>query len=223
MAARPNTINSSGGVSLTGVRFRYPRGFELNIPAMEIAGGEQVLLAGPSGSGKSTLLHLIAGLEEPTQGEIHIAGTNIFQLRAGARDIFRGRHIGMIFQTFNLLQGFSALENVMLALMLAGYASHDQRARALAALDRLGINEPDARVEALSVGQQQRVAVARAVAGEPCVVLADEPTASLDPANATTSIALIQEAARNSGAALIVTSHDPSLRSAFTRVIEVAA
>ena len=213
--------STSLGVSLSGVRFAYRRGFALFVPSLEVQPGEQILLAGASGSGKSTLLHLIAGIEDPSHGEIRIAGTNFLALRGAKRDTFRGRHIGMIFQTFNLLQGFSALENVMLALMLGGFDSSDQRSRAESTLTRLGIEDSHAPVENLSVGQQQRVAVARAVAGNPCVVLADEPTASLDPANARKAIELIKDAARTAGAALIVTSHDPSLIGAFDRVLDI--
>ncbi len=210
------------GIEMTGVQFSYRRGFTLSVPAFQVGVGEHVLLAGSSGSGKSTLLHLIAGIENASAGEIRIRGTNILGLHGARRDTFRGKNIGMIFQTFNLLQGFTALENVMMALMLAGYSTADQHSRGQTALQRLGIKDPHSPVEMLSVGQQQRVAVARAVAGEPCVVLADEPTASLDPANARAAIDLIKEAARAAGAALIVTSHDPSLREVFERIVDVS-
>ena len=213
---------TTSGIEISGLHFAYRRGFQLSIPNFHVASGEHVLLAGSSGSGKSTLLHLIAGIDDASAGEIRIRGTNILGLHGAQRDTFRGKNIGMIFQTFNLLQGFTALENVMMALMLAGYSTPQQRSRAESALSKLAITDPHSPIEMLSVGQQQRVAVARAVAGEPCVVLADEPTASLDPANARAAIDLIKEAARTAGAALIVTSHDPSLREAFTRIVEVS-
>ncbi len=213
---------TSKGVVIQDLRFSYRRGFCIHVDSLEVKRGEQVLLAGESGSGKSTLLHLIAGLEEPQSGRISIDGVDIVKLRGGARDSFRGQRIGMIFQTFNLLQGFTSLENVMLALMLAGASPSQQRTRAETALGRLGISDFHAPVETLSVGQQQRVAVARAIAGEPCVVLADEPTASLDPTNAANAIKLIQDATRSTNATLIVTSHDPLLKSSFERVINVS-
>ena len=220
--ASPPNRDEHPGIQISGLQFAYRRGFQLSIPSFEVAAGEQVLLAGSSGSGKSTLLHLIAGIENASSGEIRIRGTNILALQKGQRDLFRGKNIGMIFQTFHLLQGFTALENVMMALMLTGYTPLQQRERAESALNKLAISDPHSPIEMLSVGQQQRVAVARAVAGEPCVVLADEPTASLDPANARVAIDLIQEAARAAGSALIVTSHDPSLREVFTRIVEVS-
>ncbi|MSR68940.1 MAG: ABC transporter ATP-binding protein [Phycisphaerales bacterium] len=221
MLSTPPVDSLSHALRLSGVTFSYAQGFSIAIPDLHVAAGEQILLAGTSGSGKSTLLHLIAGLEDARSGEIEIHGTNFTALRGAARDTFRGRHLGMIFQTLNLLQGFSARENVMLALMLAGHSTLEQSTRADRVLAQLGITESHRLVETLSVGQQQRVAVARAVAGNPSLVLADEPTASLDPENARTAIALIQSAAKSAGAALIVTSHDPLLRSAFSRVIEV--
>jgi putative ABC transport system ATP-binding protein len=204
------------------LRFRYDRGFALEVARLDVAAGEQVLFAGPSGCGKSTLLHLLSGIETPEAGSILIGSTNICSLQGSTRDTFRGRHIGMVFQTFQLLQGFSALENVLMSLMLGAPRLDRPRVRAEAALERLGMRDLHARVERLSVGQQQRVAVARAVVTEPSLVLADEPTASLDPANAEAAVELIRTAARSAGAALIVTSHDPALRSVFPRTVDVA-
>lgn len=181
-----------------------------------------MLFAGASGCGKSTLLHLISGIETPETGSLFIGGTDICALRGSARDTFRGRRVGMVFQTFQLLQGFTALENVLLSLMLGAPTLDRPRVRAEAALERLGMRDLHAPVERLSVGQQQRVAVARAIVTEPSVVLADEPTASLDPANAEAAVDLIRSAARVAGAALIVTSHDPALRSVFSRTVDVA-
>ncbi len=223
MVRAPSAAPATYALSLVGVTFDYGRGFSLAVPDMQVAAGEHILLSGRSGSGKSTLLALIAGLESVRTGSVWIHGTDLTKLGTAARDAFRGRHIGMIFQTLNLLPGFSAHENVALALMLAGCTPAEQSTRAQQALALLGITETAARVETLSIGQQQRVAVARAVSVKPSVILADEPTASLDPTNARTTIDLIQTAARNAGAALIVTSHDPSLRSDFARVIDVEA
>ncbi len=204
---------------ISDLRFTYPGAAEpvVDIAEFQLAPGEQVLLTGGSGSGKSTLLQLIAGLMDPDAGEIEIAGTRVDRLRGSARDLFRGRHVGMIFQTFNLLPGFSAMENVMAAMMFSGIPAGEHRPRAAALLRRLGIERIDAEPDRLSVGQQQRVAVARALACGPALVLADEPTASLDPENAGEAIGLIQEVCRERDAALLCVSHDPSMASRFTR------
>ncbi|MBX3355139.1 MAG: ABC transporter ATP-binding protein [Phycisphaeraceae bacterium] len=208
------------------LRFAYgsgPEGFALVVERFELAPGEQVLLAGPSGSGKSTLLALIAGLLEPASGSIRVGGDSISAMQGAARDLFRGRRIGMIFQTFNLLHGFSARENVEVALLATNAPRSEQRTRAEALLGELGIERIDALVDELSVGQQQRVAVARAVACRPALVLADEPTASLDPPTAQAAMETIQRCCREAGAALLCTSHDPQMRERFRRVESIDA
>ena len=189
----------------------------LIVPELTLSPGEQIVLTGSSGSGKSTLLHLIAGLMDPSDGMITVAGTSPHALRGHARDRFRGRTVGMVFQTHHLLMGFSAEENVMAALMFSDIprASHRTRARAL--LDTLGIATPTQRVERLSIGQQQRVAIARALACNPALVLADEPTASLDPDNADAALDLLQQACRSSGAALLCVTHDTRIVDRFDR------
>lgn len=207
---------------LDAVEFAYPRDddatpFRLRIPSLSLAPGEQVLVTARSGGGKSTLLSLIAGLLEPASGKVFVDGQDVHALRGAARDRFRGSRIGMIFQTFNLLQGFSASENVQAALMFSSVPPAEHAGRAKSLLDSLGIASHDRRVERLSVGQQQRVAVARALACGPALVLADEPTASLDPENAASAITLIQEACKSRGAALLCVSHDPAMPARFPR------
>ncbi len=211
-------------LSISNLRFRYaPTGdWTIDVRSLELAPAEQVLLVGRSGRGKSTLLTLLAGLREPDEGEVRVHGRNIHKLSGAARDRYRGTHIGMIFQTFNLLHGFSALENVMAALMFTGVKRKEHADRAHGALDELGIDRPNAPVDQLSIGQQQRVAVARAVVAGPTVVLADEPTASLDPEAARTSMDLIQGACSRHNAALLLVSHDPSMRSRFERWHDLA-
>jgi len=211
-------IEPAPALEVTRLAFRYPDGgFELRLPSLRLARGEELLLVGRSGCGKSTLLQLIAGLADPTSGTVSVAGQDIHALRGAARDRFRGRSIGMVFQTFNLLQGFSALENIMVAMLMSDLPKADWRPRAQALLASLGIERIDAPAENLSVGQQQRVAVARALACRPALVLADEPTASLDPDNAVNAVRILREACRAQGAALLVVSHDPSLEALFPR------
>lgn len=210
-------------VEISSLVFNYAGGFALRLGALSIADGEHALLAGPSGCGKSTLLHLIAGLEDAASGSIRVAGEEITRLRGAARDACRGRAIGMVFQIHHLLPGFTARENLLIAMQASAVPLAERAERAESLLERVGLAAADrGRVASqLSVGQQQRVAVARAVAARPAVVLADEPTASLDPDNATRAIALLRETCRESGAALLCSSHDPALRGAFDRVLDM--
>ena len=150
-------------------------------------------------------------------GRVSVAGRHIHAMHGAERDLYRGRTIGMIFQTFNLLHGFSALENVMAAMMFSAIPRAEHRPRAERLLKHLGIERIDAQPVQLSVGQQQRVAVARAVACDPVLVLADEPTASLDPENAAAAMNLIQQTCREKNAALLCVSHDPAMGERFGR------
>lgn len=224
--SNPASPPTTDALRIEGLRFKYPArgedapidagtGWVVDVRELRLGRSEQMLLTGGSGTGKSTLLHLIAGLDDPSEGRVEVASRDIHALRGAARDRFRGRHVGMIFQTFNLLHGFSALENVMAALMFSTIPAREHRERARSLLDRLGIRRIEAPPDRLSVGQQQRIAVARAVACGPELVLADEPTASLDPENAGAAMDLIQEACRTSGAALLCVSHDRSLAGRF--------
>jgi ABC-type lipoprotein export system ATPase subunit len=221
---------SMTALSINNLRFRYDSaatqnngeatGWTVNIPHLQLERGEQLLLTGSSGRGKSTLLYLIAGLVDPHAGDVVIDGQRISDLHGAKRDLFRGSRIGMIFQTFNLLHGFTAEENVMAALMFSDpkkFPPSSHRGRAGKLLAHLGIDRPHAQADRLSVGQQQRVAVARAVACDPVLVLADEPTASLDPDSGATAMDLIQQSCREINAALLCVSHDPSMAQRFER------
>ncbi len=211
------------------LRFRYPGAsptspWVIHIPALSLGRAEQFLLTGGSGTGKSTLLHLISGVVDLAPpngaggaGRIEVAGRDIHALHGPARDAYRARHIGMVFQTFNLLHGFSAVENVMAALLFSDIPAREHKDRAAALLASLGIERIDATPDTLSVGQQQRIAVARALACSPALVLADEPTASLDPLNAAAAMDLIQNACRERNAALLCVSHDPAMAERFSR------
>jgi putative ABC transport system ATP-binding protein len=212
-------------LEIHNLRFRYadashPNGWIVNVHHLALERGQQMLLSGSSGRGKSTLLHLIAGLIDPGEGSVIVDGQRITDLHGAKRDLLRGSRIGMIFQTFNLLHGFSAEENVMAALMFSDpkkfpRSGHRERARQL--LAHLGIERPQADPDRLSVGQQQRVAVARAIACDPVLVLADEPTASLDPESAGIAMDLIQQSCREINAALLCVSHDPTMAQRFER------
>ena len=203
--------------------FRAPDGEVtpvLDIPALELRAGEQVALRGASGSGKTTLLHIIAGILTPDSGRVLIDGADITSMGEARRDALRAERIGYVFQTFNLLQGYSALENVVLGMMFGRGA--DAKAAA-ALLERVGLgNRLSYRPRQLSVGQQQRVAVARALANHPRLVLADEPTGNLDPRHGAEALTLIRDVCREQGAALLLVSHDPAVLSQFDRVDDLA-
>jgi ABC-type lipoprotein export system ATPase subunit len=218
MAEPPRAPTAAGdALRIESLLFQYASGFELRLPHLSIARGEELLLVGRSGCGKSTLLQLIAGLLDPTSGSIQVGGVTMHALHGAARDRFRGRSIGMVFQTFNLLQGFTARENVLAALLMSDTPKSDWNTRAETLLRSLGIDRLDALADELSVGQQQRVAIARALAARPTLVLADEPTASLDPENALNAVRVLRDACRDEGAALLVVSHDPTLEAHFAR------
>lgn len=199
--------------------YRYPKQTEpiIGIESLSIQAGEQVVLTGHSGSGKSTLLHLLAGLMDPSSGTICVNGTLMNDLRGSRRDRFRGRNIGMVFQTYQLLHGFSVIENVMAALMFSDVPKGAHKARASSLLETLGINTPNAKIQELSIGQQQRVAVARAIACSPAMVLADEPTAALDRDHAQAAMDLMCSACRSIGSALVCVTHDETLIDRFDR------
>jgi putative ABC transport system ATP-binding protein len=177
-------------------------------------------MSGESGSGKTTLLHLIAGILKPDSGSIMLAGQEMSALGEPARDRLRATAIGYIFQTFNLLQGYTCLENVLLGMSF-GPGADREFARAL--LTRVGLDQRlQHHPRQLSTGQQQRVAVARALANRPKLVLADEPTGNLDHKSAAEALALIREACRESGAALLLVSHDREVLAQFETVHALA-
>lgn len=195
----------------------------VDLDAFDVADGEQVALVGTSGSGKTTLLHLIAGILAPDSGEIifHSADgrpTNIATLDEAQRDVFRGANVGYIFQTHHLLPGFTAMENVLLGMSFTG--RHPDRAWAEHLLVEVGLKERLVyRPGKLSVGQQQRVAVARALANRPRLVLADEPTGALDPASAQTTLELIRSLVTEASAALLMVTHDLAIANQLSRKV----
>jgi putative ABC transport system ATP-binding protein len=190
--------------------------------SLEVPKGCLAVLAGPSGSGKTTLLQLAGLLDEPDEGEVHLAGQPVSTLPEKARCDLRLRRLGFVFQAFNLVPVLSALENVMLPLQLQGLSEVEARPRAEAALDRVGLaDRRHHRPGQLSGGQQQRAAIARALAPEPLLVLADEPTASLDHAHGGPLMDLMAELALERGVTFLVASHDPSVIARAHRVFRL--
>lgn len=189
----------------------------LDIPQFDVANGEQVVLVGKSGCGKTTLLHTICGITRADAGQIVIDGIDIAQRSEALVDRVRAAKIGYVFQTFNLLSGFTALENVLLGMTFA--AGKRDRDRALHLLDRVGLSHRlTHRPAALSVGEQQRVAVARALANKPSLLLADEPTANIDPRNQQKIVDLIRDTCREENVSLIMVTHSTEVSGQFDRI-----
>ena len=188
----------------------------VDVGQFTLGSGQQIALEGGSGSGKTTFLNLIAGILQADSGRISIDGSEMSSLSESRRDELRAQKIGYIFQTFNLLQGFTALENVVLGM---AFGNGVDEKHALELLDRVGLgNRANYRPRQLSVGQQQRVAVARALANRPLVVLADEPTGNLDSRSAFESLDLIREVCRENETALLLVSHDQRILEKFDTV-----
>jgi putative ABC transport system ATP-binding protein len=220
--------DSADILQLEGVEYRWPgpASFGLQIPDLSLAPSETVLLLGESGSGKSTLLSLICGTILAGSGRVSVAGTDIASLSAGERDRFRAEQIGLIFQQFNLLPFASVQDNIMLPL---GFAPErrgrlgDPTAEAARLCRDLGLPDDvmSAKAGALSVGQQQRVAAARALIGMPPLIIADEPTSSLDAATQATFLELLFAQSRAHGTTVLMVSHDARLSDQFDRVINM--
>jgi ABC-type lipoprotein export system ATPase subunit len=224
-----NSLDVTPAVRVRRLEKWYPspgggRVHALHVEAFDVARGERVAIMGPSGSGKSTLLHVMAGIVPASAGEVAVLGRPIHSATEAERDAVRGRSVGIVFQSFNLLGTFSALENVMLAMaMIApGARRAECEARATALLGRLGLGDRlHHRPAQLSAGQRQRVAIARALANRPGLVLADEPTSHVDGAVAAEALDLLEGACAEVGAALVVATHDPVAAARFPRVFDL--
>ncbi|QIE43217.1 ABC transporter ATP-binding protein (plasmid) [Rhodobacteraceae bacterium SC52] len=215
-------------LKLTDVAFQWHgrTKFGLSVPDFSVGSGETVLLLGESGSGKSTLLSLICGTVLPMSGHVQIAGTDIVTLSGGQRDKFRAEQIGVIFQQFNLLPFGTVADNILLPLRFAPARRKrvgDARAVATELCSALGL--PDGvlneKATSLSVGQQQRVAVARALIGQPPLIVADEPTSALDANSQASFLDLLFTQASEHGTSLVMVSHDPRLGDRFDRVVRL--
>ncbi|MEI6729729.1 MAG: ATP-binding cassette domain-containing protein [Pseudomonadota bacterium] len=190
----------------------------INLDKLQLASGEQCLFTGASGGGKTTLLYGIAGLMPVISGKIFINGTETTALSEKERDSFRGRNIGIIFQNLHLMPSLSVIDNLMLASYAAGLPQNKSNAESL--LERLDISEiRDAMPGTLSQGQAQRVAIARAVLHTPPLIIADEPTSSLDDKNADSVIGLLKQVAREYNSALLIVTHDSRIKAHFKRVV----
>jgi putative ABC transport system ATP-binding protein len=221
-------LSLAAAVEIRDLQFSYrPGQLILDVEALEVPAGERVFLHGPSGSGKTTLLSLVAGILRADRGKVRILGTDLGSLSGSSRDAFRGLHLGYIFQMFNLIPYLTALDNITLpcrmnrARRMRVSGSLDSGARMLA--ERLEIVEELEKLPGeLSVGQQQRVAAARALLGAPELVVADEPTSSLDADRRHRFLELLFDSCGAAGSTLLFVSHDRSLEPSFDRVLSLA-
>lgn len=224
----PTATAVPAAVELQDVRFRYPAGPDvLDIPALRVMRGERLFLHGPSGSGKTTLLGLLAGVLAPAAGQVLVLGENLGALRGAARDRFRASHVGYVFQMFNLIPYLPVRENILLPLRVSparrarlnGVAPIAEATRLAHSLELDGLL--DQPVTALSVGQQQRVAVARALIGSPELIVCDEPTSALDADRRDRFLELLFASCAASQATLIFVSHDLALAERFGRAVSL--
>ncbi|MDG4859606.1 ABC transporter ATP-binding protein [Streptomyces sp. T-3] len=209
-------------VELHGVTKEYAGGVAaLRGVDLTVAEGELLGIVGPSGSGKSTLLHIVGTLDRPTAGSVAIAGHDISRLSDRALSALRSQHIGFVFQSFHLVSGISAQDNVAEGLLYSGLSRAERRRRAAEALDRVGLGDRmKHRPHELSGGQKQRVAIARAVVGEPDLLLADEPTGALDSASGEAVMELLHDLNRD-GATIAVITHDTEIAARLPRQVRI--
>jgi ABC-type lipoprotein export system ATPase subunit len=211
-------------IRVADLEFSYPQGdFELSIPSLLVEAGERVGVIGASGSGKTTRLHLIAGITSPTAGSVETGGTALAQLDDADRRAFRIRRIGLVFQEFELLEYLDVLDNILLPYRIGSALRLDGavRDRAASLARRVGLADEIRRPSTqLSQGEKQRVAVCRALIAEPDLLLADEPTGNLDPANKDRVLDILVDYAEERGATLVTVTHDHDLLGRFGRVID---
>ena len=219
--ARKDPARKDPAIAMTDLRFAYGGGpVVLAIDRWRVPAGSSTFLRGPSGSGKSTLLHLVCGLLSPTGGRLAVCGEDLGALRGHARDRFRARHVGVVFQQFNLLPYLSVLDNLKLAARFGGLAGPPDPAELLR---RLRLPRPllDRKAGSLSVGQQQRVAIARALINRPALLVADEPTSALDADARDAFVDLLLEQAGEGRATVLFVSHDAALASHFEHTADL--
>lgn len=213
-------VNFAPMLHTSDLSFSYPGGKSFRFPNLSCGAGARLLILGESGKGKTTLLHLVAGILRPHSGVVTIAGQSTLAMRARALDRFRGQHVGIVFQTAHFVESLNVLDNLILPHYLTGRRL--DRAYGREVLNRLGIGDKANRQpSSLSTGEQQRVAIARAVMNRPALILADEPTSALDDRHAAEVIALLEEQADSTGAALVIVTHDNRLKERYTHRTEL--
>ena len=207
-------------ISVKSVSHEYPSGHRIKFKDWMVKDGEQWLLLGAAGSGKTTLLHILTGILKPSQGQVNMDATSIYELSSKELDQFRGRNIGIVFQRPHLIKSLSISENLLMAQSFAKLPENEDRVNEV--LNSLGIaDKKNAYQKELSQGQLQRVSIARAVINKPALLIADEPTSSLDDKNASAVLELLLEQSGLNHATLIVATHDKRVKDAFTNTYEL--
>ncbi len=207
-------------LSTRNVEFSYDSENSFRFPDFHCAADEKKLILGGSGTGKTTYLHLLTGLLKPSQGEIKYDDTDISRLSAAELDQFRGRHIGIVFQTAHFLNALTIKENLRVPLWLGGKKASDDRILEL--LERLQMSHKlNSKISNLSIGERQRISIARALVHQPKVIFADEPTSALDDKNTEYVVQLLEEQAAAEQAALVIVTHDTRLKELYKNVLEL--
>jgi putative ABC transport system ATP-binding protein len=217
----PFEVNNMTFIESKGIVVRRPGSQVLHFADLFIHKKDSVLLLGPSGSGKTTLLSVLAGLLQPSTGQVLVEGQDIYALPSRVRDHLRGQHFGFVFQTLHLLPSLTLTQNIALAADMVSIEAEEGRIDYL--LGTLGLaDKAHRKPDALSQGEQQRAAIARAVLNRPSIIIADEPTSALDDANAHTVMDLLERQAQETGAALLIATHDTRIINRFANVIHLS-
>ena len=207
-------------VKINGLTYNYSSEVQLTFPDFSLSKGEQALILGQSGCGKTTLLHLLSGLLKPNSGDVGVENENISKMSGAVLDKFRGANIGIVFQTPHFIEALTVKENLMLTQSLAGKSKDVGKVKNL--LVDLGIESKlNSKLNALSVGERQRVSIARALVNSPALILADEPTSALDDKNCDAVLKLVREQAKKYNSTLLIVTHDNRLKNQFDKRIEL--
>ena len=207
-------------VRINGLTYDYSSEVQLKFPDFSLSKGEQALILGQSGCGKTTLLHLLSGLLKPNSGEVGVENENISKMSGAKLDTFRGANIGIVFQTPHFIEALTVKENLTLTQTLAGNSKNVPKIKSL--LTDLGVESKlNSKLNALSVGEKQRVSIARALINSPALILADEPTSALDDKNCEAVLKLVREQAKKHNSTLLIVTHDNRLKGQFEKRIEL--
>jgi putative ABC transport system ATP-binding protein len=207
-------------VKINGLTYNYSSEIQLKFPDFSLSKGEQALILGQSGCGKTTLLHLLSGLLKPNSGDVNIDNEDISKMYGAALDNFRGANIGIVFQTAHFIESLTVKENLTLTQTLAGKSKDIDKIKKL--LADLGVESKlNAKLNALSVGEKQRVSIARALVNSPALILADEPTSALDDKNCEAVLKLVREQAKKHNSTLLIVTHDNRLKDQFDKRVEL--